>query len=110
MNNLFSIFLVVVTIVPAKNAKEEKRKYSDDENDEHRIRSVQKKLFWLWGAALRKKSPLQFVAIRREKTIKGVAHYYEGGWPETWQLLSSCKKNPIFMKVWFDFVGKETAE
>ena len=45
MNNLFSIFLVVVNIVPAKNAKEEKRKYSDDENDEHRIRSVQKKLF-----------------------------------------------------------------
>ena len=22
----------------------------------------------------------------------------------------AVKKNPIFMKVWFDFVGKETAE
>ena len=83
MNNLFSIFLVVVTIVPAKDAKEEKRKYSDDEIDEHRIRRVQKKLFIYEVLHSKKKSPLQFVAIRREKTIKGVAYYYEGGWPET---------------------------
>ena len=50
-----------------------------------------------------KRSPLQFVAIRREKTIKGVAYYYEGGWPKTWQLLSSCRKDPNLYAsvVWF---------
>ena len=110
MNNLFSIFLVVVTIVPAKNAKEEKRKYSDDENDEHRIRSVQKKLFWLWGAALRKSHLSSLSRYAERRRSKGWRTIMKEAGLKLDNYFQAVEKTPIFMQVWFDFVGKETAE
>ena len=44
MNNLLSIFLVVIAIVPAKEfkRKEKKRNYSDADTDAQRIKRMQK--------------------------------------------------------------------